>query len=290
MSKYIYFFGNGKAGGRAACVRCWAASANLADMASIGAVPPGFTITTEACAKFYEIGEGELHKLLSAELDAAITRLETATGKTFGHGANPLLVSVRSGAAASMPGMMDTVLNLGLSPETVQAMIARTGNPRFVWDSFRRFIQMFGNVVLGVEHHRFEHELAAVKDKVGVKLDSDPTRTRCRVVATCAWSGGDRQDFPVDTASSCAAASTPSSAPGTTPAQSSTANSTISAVSSATVNVQAMVFGNSGNQSGTGVAFTRDPRPATPLFLRQYLINAQGEDVVAGIRAEPAHH
>ena len=291
MSKYIYFFGNGKAEGQSSMrALLGGKGANLADMASIGLpVPPGFTITTEACAKFYEIGEGELHKLLSAELDAAITRLETATGKTFGHGANPLLVSVRSGAAASMPGMMDTVLNLGLSPETVQAMIARTGNPRFVWDSFRRFIQMFGNVVLGVEHHRFEHELAAVKDKVGVKLDSDLDENALQEVVARYMRMVRKEtgkDFPVDAREQLRRGINAVFGSWNNPrAIKYRELNDIRGLLGTAVNVQAMVFGNSGNQSGTGVAFTRDPSTGdNRYFYGEYLINAQGEDVVAGIR------
>ena len=174
-AKYVYFFGADQSEGDVTMrTLLGGKGANLADMAGLGLpVPPGFTITTEACAKYYEIGEKALHDLIRAEVQAALKCLEKATGKTFGKGPNPLLVSVRSGAAASMPGMMDTVLNLGLNPDTVEAMIARTNNPRFVWDSYRRFIQMFGNVVLGVDHHQFELELEAVKRAKGYKLDSE---------------------------------------------------------------------------------------------------------------------
>ena len=173
--KYVYFFGGDASEGNGSMKALLGGKgANLAEMASMGLpVPPGFTITTEACAKYYELGEEKLFQLIMPEVDAALARLQEVTGKSFGKGPNPLLVSVRSGAAVSMPGMMDTVLNLGLNPETVAAMIAKTGNKRFVMDSYRRFIQMFGNVVMGMEHHDFEHELEAVKATKGVKLDTE---------------------------------------------------------------------------------------------------------------------
>ena len=291
MSKYIYFFGNGSAEGQGSMrALLGGKGANLADMASIGLpVPPGFTITTEACAKFYEIGEAALHDLMREEIDAAVARLETTTGKTFGHGANPLLVSVRSGAAASMPGMMDTVLNLGLAPETVQAMIARTGNPRFVWDSYRRFIQMFGNVVMGVEHHQFEHELAAVKQAAGVKLDAalneaaqqEVVARYLRIVK--ATTG---EDFPVDARDQLRRGINAVFGSWNNPrAIKYRELNDIRGLLGTAVNVQSMVFGNSGGQSATGVAFTRDPSTGeNRYFYGEYLVNAQGEDVVAGIR------
>ena len=175
--KYVYFFGGDASEGNGSMKGLLGGKgANLAEMASMGLpVPPGFTITTEACGKYYELGEEKLFAKIMPEVEAALARLQEVTGKTFGKGPNPLLVSVRSGAAVSMPGMMDTVLNLGLNPETVAAMIAKTGNKRFVMDSYRRFIQMFGNVVMGMEHHDFEHELEAVKATKGAKLDTDLT-------------------------------------------------------------------------------------------------------------------
>ncbi|NLF87023.1 MAG: pyruvate, phosphate dikinase, partial [Lentisphaerae bacterium] len=291
MSKYIYFFGKGAAEGQGSMrALLGGKGANLADMASIGLpVPPGFTITTEACAKFYEIGEAALHDLLRDELDAAVARLETTTGKTFGHGANPLLVSVRSGAAASMPGMMDTVLNLGLAPETVQAMIARTGNPRFVWDSYRRFIQMFGNVVMGVEHHQFEHELAAVKQAAGVKLDAELDEAALQEVVaryTRMVKATTGEDFPVDARDQLRRGINAVFGSWNNPrAIKYRELNDIRGLLGTAVNVQSMVFGNSGSQSGTGVAFTRDPSTGeNRYFYGEYLVNAQGEDVVAGIR------
>ncbi|HRR34700.1 MAG TPA: pyruvate, phosphate dikinase, partial [Kiritimatiellia bacterium] len=264
--------------------------ANLADMAGLGLpVPPGFTITTEACAKYYEIGEKALHALIRAEVLDALKRLEKATGKMFGKGPNPLLVSVRSGAAASMPGMMDTVLNLGLNPDTVEAMIARTGNPRFVWDSYRRFIQMFGNVVLGVEHHEFEHELEAVKRTKGYTLDTELMaedlqevvaryRKMVKAVKGC--------DFPTDAMEQLTLGISAVFGSWNNPrAIKYRELNDIRGLLGTAVNVQAMVFGNSGSNSATGVAFTRDPSTGEhKYFYGEYLINAQGEDVVAGIR------
>jgi pyruvate,orthophosphate dikinase len=264
--------------------------ANLADMSGLGLpVPPGFTITTEACAKYYEIGEKALHALLRDGVTEALRKLEKATGKTFGHGSNPLLVSVRSGAAASMPGMMDTVLNLGLNPETVEAMIARTGNPRFVWDSYRRFIQMFGNVVMGVEHHEFERELEAVKHARGYTLDTELMTEdlqevvarymkRVREVKGCA--------FPTDAMEQLWRGIDAVFGSWNNPrAIKYRALNDIRGLLGTAVNVQTMVFGNSGLNSATGVAFTRDPSTGEhKYFYGEYLINAQGEDVVAGIR------
>jgi hypothetical protein len=183
-TKYVYYFGGKQSEGKVTMKTILGGKgANLADMCTIGLpVPPGFTVTTEACDLYYKIGKEKLFKLLESQVGASLKKLEKSTGKTFGHGANPLLVSVRSGAAASMPGMMDTVLNLGLNPETVEAMIKLTGNERFVLDSYRRFIQMFGDVVLGVEHHDFEHELDAVKKAKKVTEDTDLDTNDLRVV------------------------------------------------------------------------------------------------------------
>jgi len=264
--------------------------ANLADMSGLGLpVPPGFTITTEACAKYYEVGEKALHALLRDQVTEALRKLEKATGKTFGHGPNPLLVSVRSGAAASMPGMMDTVLNLGLNPKTVEAMIERTGNPRFVWDSYRRFIQMFGNVVMGVEHHEFERELENVKHARGYTLDTElmtedlqdvvaQYMKRVREIKGCA--------FPTDAMEQLWRGIDAVFGSWNNPrAIKYRALNDIRGLLGTAVNVQTMVFGNSGSNSATGVAFTRDPSTGEhKYFYGEYLINAQGEDVVAGIR------
>ena len=291
MSKYVYSFGHGTAEGQGSMrALLGGKGANLADMASIGLpVPPGFTITTEACAKYYEVGEQALDALLRDEVCAAMTRLETLTGKTFGSGPNPLLVSVRSGAAASMPGMMDTVLNLGLSPATVEAMIARTGNPRFVWDSYRRFMQMFGNVVMGIEHHGFEHALDAVKRSRGVALDADLDEAALREVVAryeamvTATTG---EAFPTDAYDQLRRGIHAVFGSWNNPrAIKYRELNDIRGLLGTAVNVQSMVFGNSGSQSGTGGAFTRDPSTGeNRYFYGEYLVNAQGEDVVAGIR------
>ncbi|OPX24443.1 MAG: pyruvate, phosphate dikinase, partial [Planctomycetales bacterium 4484_123] len=172
--KYVYFFGGGRTEGRADMKQLLGGKgANLAEMASLGLpVPPGFTITTEACEQFYRQGK-RWPVGLRAEVDRNLALLEKVTGKTFGYGSRPLLVSVRSGAAVSMPGMMDTVLNLGLNDETLRALAALTGNERFVWDAYRRLMQMFGDVVLGIEHEHFERALTAVKRRRRAKLDTD---------------------------------------------------------------------------------------------------------------------
>ncbi len=289
--KHVYFFGAGQSEGDVTMKPLLGGKgANLADMAGLGLpVPPGFTITTAACAKFYVVGEKALHALIADEVAAALRKLEQATGKSFGHGDNPLLVSVRSGAAASMPGMMDTVLNLGLNPATVGAMVARTGNPRFVWDSYRRFIQMFGNVVLGVEHHCFEHELDAVKRARGYKLDTELTADDLKEVVSrymkmvksvrgC--------NFPTDAMTQLKLGINAVFGSWNNPrAIKYREMNDIRGLIGTAVNVQAMVFGNSGGNSATGVAFTRDPSTGDHrYFYGEYLINAQGEDVVAGIR------
>ena len=173
-TKYVYFFGGGKAEGKSAMKQLLGGEgANLAEMSSLGLpVPAGFTITTETCDAYYKLGKKYPKEVLK-QVDANIAKIEKLSGKTFGHGKNPLLVSVRSGAAVSMPGMMDTVLNLGLNDNTIQAMIDLTGNERFVWDSYRRFMQMFGDVVLDMEHHDFEHALDTVKKRRKAKNDTD---------------------------------------------------------------------------------------------------------------------
>jgi pyruvate,orthophosphate dikinase len=291
MAKHVYFFGGGTAEGDGSMRELLGGKgANLADMAGIGLpVPPGFTITTEACAKFYEIGEEALHELIRDEVAAALRRLEEVTGKTFGKGPHPLLCSVRSGAAASMPGMMDTVLNLGLNAETIEAMIALTGNPRFVWDSRRRFMQMFGNVVMGIEHHLFEEELESVKKSRGVKLDSDLDAEALREVAERYAAMVRRvsgEDFPDDVHEQLRRGISAVFRSWNNPrAVKYRQLNDIRGLLGTAVTVQAMVFGNTGDNSGTGVAFTRDPSTGEKrFFYGEYLLNAQGEDVVAGIR------
>jgi len=289
--KYIYSFGGKHSEGSAKMKPLLGGKgANLADMAGLGLpVPPGFTLTTEACAKYYEIGENELHVLIEDQMSKALKKLEKTTGKSFGKGPNPLLVSVRSGAAVSMPGMMDTVLNLGLNSETVDAMIKRTNNPRFVWDSYRRFIQMFGNVVMGIEHHNFENELDKIKKSKDCKRDTDLSADDLQDVVrayTVMVKRVTKKEFPT-----CAMEQLKQ---GINAVFGSWNNpraikycrmNDIRGLLGTAVNVQTMVFGNSGDNSATGVAFTRDPSTgAHKYFYGEYLINAQGEDVVAGIR------
>jgi len=290
-AKYVYFFGANQSEGKGSMKQLLGGKgANLADMASIGLpVPPGFTITTEACAKYYEIGEKNLQALIAKEMDLALAKLEKATGKTFGSGKNPLLVSVRSGAAVSMPGMMDTVLNLGLNPDTVNAMIERTQNPRFVWDSYRRFMQMFGSVVMGVDHHDFEHELAAVKKEAGVKVDNELTTAHLQEVVKryeTVVKNATGKAFPTCAMEQLRAGINAVFGSWNNPrANKYREMYDIRGLLGTAVNVQAMVFGNSGSNSATGVAFTRDPSTGdNKYFYGEYLINAQGEDVVAGIR------
>ena len=289
--KFVYSFGGGSSEGKASMkALIGGKGANLAEMATLGLpVPPGFTLTTEACEQYYKIGKKKLFAAVEPEIKKALRKLEKATGKTFGAGPNPLLLSVRSGAAVSMPGMMDTVLNLGLNEETVQAMIDRTGNERFVMDSYRRFIQMFGDVVMGVPHHDFEHELDAVKKKKGVKLDTHLTVDDLKEVIQRYRKVVKRDTgkaFPDDPMDQLYAGIDAVFGSWNNPrAIKYRKLNDIRGLLGTAVNVQTMVFGNSGENSATGVAFTRDPSTgAHKYFYGEYLINAQGEDVVAGIR------
>ncbi|MDD5699551.1 MAG: PEP/pyruvate-binding domain-containing protein, partial [Victivallaceae bacterium] len=289
--KYVYFFGGKKSEGDASLKQLLGGKgANLAEMSGLGLpVPPGFTVTTEACAEYGKVGREKLFALIAGEVNSALQTLQQITGKTFGKGPNPLLLSVRSGAAVSMPGMMDTVLNLGLNDETVAAMIARTGNERFVMDSYRRFIQMFGNVVLGLEHHDFEHALESVKTAKGVKLDTELTTAGLKEVIVKykdVVKKATGKDFPSDPMEQLWSAIQAVFDSWDNPrAIRYRQINDIRGLLGTAVNVQTMVFGNSGNNSATGVAFTRDPSTgANDYFYGEFLINAQGEDVVAGIR------
>jgi pyruvate, orthophosphate dikinase len=283
--KYVYFFGEGKKemkkllGGK---------GANLSEMTNIGLpVPPGFTISTEVCNLYYDLGE-RWPDGLDGQIGENLKKLEEKMGIKLGDKKNPLLVSVRSGAAISMPGMMDSVLNLGLNDNTVEGLIDKTGNERFGWDAYRRFVHMFGDVVMGVEHNKFEEAISAKKESKGVKFDTDLTARDLRELVDdykkiIADARG--KSFPEDPREQL--------------------NMSIDAVLGSwnnkraisyrnlhdiphnmgtAVNVQVMVFGNMGESSGTGVAFTRDPSTGDDDLYGEYLINAQGEDVVAGIR------
>ena len=287
-TKYVYFFGGGKAEGKSAMKQLLGGKgANLAEMSSLGLpVPAGFTITTETCDAYYKLGKKYPKEVLK-QVDANIAKIEKLSGKTFGHGKNPLLVSVRSGAAVSMPGMMDTVLNLGLNDNTIQAMIDLTGNERFVWDSYRRFMQMFGDVVLDMEHHDFEHALDTVKKRRKAKNDTDLCVEGLKdVVAEYkkVYKKA-KKTFPQDARKQLQAAIDAVFASWHNPrADKYRQINDIRGLIGTAVNVQLMVFGNMGDDCGTGVAFTRDPATGKNKFYGEFLMNAQGEDVVAGIR------
>jgi pyruvate,orthophosphate dikinase len=262
--------------------------ANLAEMTSIGLpVPPGFTIPTTICEAYYDQGE-RMPKGLNDATVSAIRRVERETGKKFGSNFNPLLVSVRSGAAVSMPGMMDTVLNLGLTEEAVQGMIELTGNERFAWDAYRRLINMFGDVVMGMEHENFEHQFNLVKKKYGVVLDTDLPASGLKEVCRRykkVYKSHVGTDFPQDPYQQLnLAIEAVFKSWNTHRAKSYRQINGIVGLKGTAVNVQAMVFGNMGRDSGTGVAFTRNPSTGDDTFFGEFLIDAQGEDVVAGIR------
>jgi pyruvate,orthophosphate dikinase len=289
MTKWVYSFGAGHNEGRADMRNLLGGKgANLAEMASIDLpVPPGFTITTEVCTAFYDNGNkypGEL----DGQVKEALARIEAAVGLKFGDKDHPLLVSVRSGARVSMPGMMDTVLNLGLNDETVQGLAKASGDPRFAWDSYRRFIQMYGSVVLGVDHHRFEEIIESAKIDAGVTEDTALTPEHWQAVAEeyKAMVQADLgRPFPQDPEEQLWGAITAVFGSWMNPrANTYRRLHDIPASWGTAVNVQAMVFGNMGNDCATGVCFTRDPSTGEDIFYGEFLVNAQGEDVVAGIR------
>lgn len=286
--KYVYFFGGGKSEGKASMKELLGGKgANLAEMCSLGLpVPGGFTLTTQCCDEFYKQGQ-KWPKGCMDQVKANIKKLEKLTGKTFGKGKNPLLVSVRSGAAVSMPGMMDTVLNLGLNDETLKSLIKLSGNERFAWDSYRRFMQMFGDVVLGMEHHDFEAALDKVKKKRKAKLDTDLCVDGLKAVVAeykKVYKKA-RKSFPQSAIKQLEASINAVFTSWNNPrAIKYRQINEIRGLLGTAVNVQIMVFGNMGATSGTGVAFTRDPSTGKNEFYGEYLMNAQGEDVVAGIR------
>jgi pyruvate, orthophosphate dikinase len=289
MTKWVYSFGAGHNEGRADMRNLLGGKgANLAEMASIGLpVPPGFTITTEVCTAFYD-NNRNYPSDLKAQVDAALAIIEKAVGLNFGDKKHPLLVSVRSGARVSMPGMMDTVLNLGLSDETVEGLAKAANDERFAWDSYRRFIQMYGSVVLGVDHHRFEEIIEHAKLSAGVIEDTALTANDWRGVvdgykSMVAQETG--KPFPQDPHEQLWGAVGAVFGSWMNPrANTYRRLHDIPANWGTAVNVQAMVFGNMGNDCATGVCFTRDPSTGENMFYGEYLVNAQGEDVVAGIR------
>jgi pyruvate,orthophosphate dikinase len=288
--KYIYFFGKGKADGTGTMKDLLGGKgAGLAEMTNAGVpVPPGFTITTEVCNLFYEIGN-RVPEGLDAKMREYMKRVEDAVnGFKFGDVGKPLLVSVRSGSKFSMPGMMDTVLNLGLNDQTIRGLISMSGNERFAWDAYRRFIQMFGNVVMGIEKDVFEHIIHEVKKKRKVHLDIDLTaedlkglvdKFKAKVMQVM------KRDFPQDPWEQLVMARDAVFGSWNNPrAITYRRLNDIPGTLGTAVNVQAMVFGNMGDTSATGVGFTRDPSTGAKEFYGEYLTNAQGEDVVAGIR------
>ena len=262
--------------------------ANLADMTSIGLpVPPGFTITTEQCAEYSRAG-GVMPKGLMPEVREHIKTLEKETGKRFGDAANPLLVSVRSGAAVSMPGMMDTILNLGLTDESVAGLAAATGTRRFAYDAYRRLINMYGDVVMGVDHHHFEEAFTEIKRQHNAK-DDNAVPSECTIELCEKYKAVYEMyvgsPFPQDPVHQLELAiEAVFKSWNSDRAESYRRISNIRGLIGTAVNVQSMVFGNFGDDSGTGVAFTRDPSTGENVFFGEFLINAQGEDVVAGIR------
>jgi pyruvate,orthophosphate dikinase len=289
MTKWVYGFGDGQAEGTADLKNLLGGKgANLAEMSNLGLpVPPGFTITTEVCTAFYDVGE-QYPDDLSVQVDDALTQVEMLAGARFGDASNPLLVSVRSGARASMPGMMDTVLNLGLNDETVAGLAALSGDERFAYDSYRRFIQMYGDVVLGVDHYLFEDLIEDHKHDTDVTLDTDLTVDDWKAIVDQFKALVERElgkPFPTDPKEQLwGAISAVFMSWRNDRANTYRRLHNIPEAWGTAVNVQAMVFGNMGEDSATGVTFTRNPSTGENEIYGEYLINAQGEDVVAGIR------
>ncbi len=289
MAQWVYSFGGGKADGKADMrTLLGGKGANLAEMSNLGLpVPPGFTITTDVCAHYYRHDRTYPNDLKSA-VDAALARIGEQMGARFGDPAHPLLVSVRSGARASMPGMMDTVLNLGLNAQTTEGLAALTGDARFAYDSYRRFVQMYSNVVLGLEHGMFEEILEDEKETKGVELDTELDAEDLKRIAAQFRHRVEKETkrpFPEDVNEQLWGAIGAVFSSWQSPrAKTYRRLHNIPEEWGTAVNVQAMVFGNRGDSSATGVAFTRDPSTGEKILYGEFLINAQGEDVVAGIR------
>ncbi len=287
--KYVYAFGGGSAEGGADMKDLLGGKgANLAEMTRLGIpVPPGFTIDTEACIKFFVSG-GSYPGGMWKQVEEHLAEVERLTDKKFGEAKNPLLVSVRSGSRVSMPGMMDTVLNLGLNDETVEGLAKKAGDARFAYDSYRRFVTMFGDVVLGVPHSEFEKILEEQKEKQGAKLDTELSADSLKAIAEAGKrlveerTGKPFPDEPIEQLK--LAINAVFNSWYNERAKTYRAKYGIPEDWGTAVNVQVMVFGNTGSNSGTGVAFTRDPATGANEFYGEYLMNAQGEDVVAGIR------
>lgn len=284
MTKYVYDFHEGNKDMRALL---GGKGANLAEMTNIGlSVPPGFTVTTEACIRYLD--EGALWDELEAEIRAHISKIEEVTGKKFSDNENPLLVSVRSGAVISMPGMMDTILNLGLNDQAVEGLAKKTGNPRFAYDSYRRFIQMFGDVAMSVPKSLFDYHLEKRKSDKGVANDTDLDAEDLKALVVdykAVYKDQIGKDFPEDPYEQLFEAVRAVFRSWNNPR--ANVYRTLHGIDhhlGTAVNVQTMAFGNTGDKSGTGVAFSRDPSTGDAGIYGEYLINAQGEDVVAGIR------
>ena len=292
-TKYVYFFGNGDADGDETMrAELGGKGANLAQMAKKPLslpVPPGFTITTDVCQEFYKLGR-KYPAGLEAEVDKYLAKLEKAMGKKLGDEKDPLLVSVRSGAAISMPGMMDTILNLGLNDKAVLGLAAKTGNERFAWDAYRRFIQMYGDVAMGVDHDKFEAIIDKVKKIRGIKDDPELNVDELKKIVEeykKMYKKEKGEDFPQDAKKQMWGAIGAVFGSWMNPRAikyRKLNNIKEGALKGTAVSVMAMVFGNKGNTSGTGVCFSRDPSTGKNEFMGEYLMNAQGEDVVAGIR------
>ncbi|MBQ3092006.1 MAG: pyruvate, phosphate dikinase, partial [Clostridia bacterium] len=285
MGKYVYLFKEGNASMRELL---GGKGANLAEMTHIGMpVPQGFTITTEACTKYYEDGR-MINDEIMAEIMVNIEKMEEITGKKFGDEENPLLVSVRSGARASMPGMMDTILNLGLNDTVVETLAKKSGNPRWAYDCYRRFIQMYSDVVMEVGKKYFEQLIDKMKEEKGIKLDIDLTAEDLKNLAEqfkAEYKAKIGTDFPTDPKEQLMGAIKAVFRSWDNPrANIYRRDNDIPYSWGTAVNVQAMVFGNMGDNCGTGVAFTRNPSTGEKVLYGEFLTNAQGEDVVAGVR------
>ncbi|HEY0794076.1 MAG TPA: PEP/pyruvate-binding domain-containing protein, partial [Chthoniobacterales bacterium] len=293
--RYVYYFGNGKADGDGKMrALLGGKGANLAEMTRIGLpVPPGFTLTTEVCSYYYA-NKRSYPTELNEQVEAALAKVEKSVGKKLGDRENPLLLSVRSGARDSMPGMMDTILNLGMNDEVVEIVAEKSGNPRFAWDSYRRFLQMYGDVVMGVQkrpgedHDPFETVIDAVKEEAGVKNDTELTVEHLQTLVERfkqlikEYTG---KTFPQDPRQQLwGSIGSVFGSWNNDRANVYRRKYGIPHEWGTAVNVQTMVFGNRGDSSATGVAFTRDPATGENVFYGEYLINAQGEDVVAGVR------
>ena len=293
MKKWVYFFGAGKAEGDGK----WrdllgGKGAGLAEMTKIGLpVPAGFTISTETCDYYYK-NDKKYPSELAKQVKENVAKLEKVTKKKLGDPKNPLLVSVRSGSARSMPGMMETILNLGLNDKSVEGLAKATRNERFAYDAYRRFVQMYSTVVMGLSKEDLEHRLRAMKDRLGKRLDTEVPASGWKElvqVYKAYFKEKSRQDFPEDPMEQLWGAI--GAVFGSWMAEKAVTYRRVEKITGlhgTAVNVVQMVFGNTGDNSGTGVCFTRDPSTGQAVFYGDYLTNAQGEDVVAGIRT-PVH-